>query len=91
MLLIDQGASGWKCKLVTEEEFSLFSVGVGRSANPKSIARAKAAGPRTDEQRCADIRSKVYKGLASIPSENPEAEVAVKCETRRRWPTEEYY
>ena len=81
MLAIDQGASGWKCKLMTDEEFSLFSTGVGRSANPKSITRAKAAGPRTDEQRSADICSKVDKRLASTPSVDPEAEVAAK----RKW------
>ncbi len=79
-LAIDQGASGWKCKLVTDDEFCLFSVGVGRSVNPKSIARAKAAGPRTDEQKCAGLRSKVNKGIASTPSEDPVAEVAINFE-----------
>ena len=48
--------------------------------NPKSIARAKAAGPRTDEQKCAGIRSKVNKGIASTPSEDPVAEVAINFE-----------
>ena len=46
ILAIDQGSAGWKCKLMTDEEFCLFGTGVGRSKNPKSINRTLAAGPR---------------------------------------------
>ena len=45
ILAIDQGSAGWKCKLMTDEEFCLFGTGVGRSKNPKSINRTMEAGP----------------------------------------------
>ena len=45
VLAIDQGCAGWKCKLMTDEELSVYNTGVGKSRNPKSIKRTNEAGP----------------------------------------------
>ena len=45
-LAIDQGSAGWKCKIMTDEEYRTFETGIGKSTNPKAINRASEAGPQ---------------------------------------------
>ena len=45
-LAIDQGSAGWKCKLMSDEEYRTFETGVGRSTNPKALTRTMEAGPQ---------------------------------------------
>ena len=40
VLAVEQGCSGWKCKLMTDEELRVYNTGIGKSRNPKSIKRA---------------------------------------------------
>ena len=44
VLAVEQGCSGWKCKLMTDEELRVYNTGTGKSRNPKSIKRANEVG-----------------------------------------------
>ena len=60
VLAVEQGCSGWKCKLMTDEEIRAYETGVGKTKNPKSIKRANdvalAAKLRTEKVEAENAR-----------------------------------